>query len=198
MSTRAVEVSARSVISTELGVAVEIHDGGGGASMCDLRIGSRDGAHVAIQCVGAIDPVPTETWHVGATRGGRAASLSGDWTVEIRSGAPFRRIMRELGPLLHFLERETVDDVRVDRWLRQRDQLLHDQFDGLDVIYAHRHRQHGTAKVSFTMLRPGGAVGHSGASVPGWVSGVLTHVARADVVSKLARSGAPGPRSSSP
>src|SRR2546430_16321790 len=97
MARRAVEEWARSAISKELGVAVEIHDEGSEPGMYDLRFGSGDKPDVAIQCVGAIDPVPTETWHVGATRGGRAATLSGDWTVEIRSGAPFRQIMRELG-----------------------------------------------------------------------------------------------------
>jgi hypothetical protein len=52
------------------------------------------------------------------------------------------------------------------------------------------HRQHGEGKVSFTMPGPGGAVDDTGAAVPGWVSDFLADAARADVVSKLARSGA--------
>jgi hypothetical protein len=47
-----------------------------------------------------------------------------------------------------------------------------------------------SGKVSFTMPGPGGAVDDTGASVPGWVSDFLADAAQADVVSKLARSGA--------
>ena len=78
----------------------------------------------------------------------------------------------------------------MDDRLRHRDQLLYDQFDVLGVTYAHRDRQHGTAKVFFTMPGPGGMVDDTGASVPGWVSDFLADAARADVVLKLARSGA--------
>jgi len=106
MGLQSVEAWARSIISTELGVAVEIHDDGSEPGMYDLRIGSRDTPHVAIECTGAVDRVATETWNIGPARGPMTATLAGDWMVEIRSGAQFRRITRELGPLLHFLERE--------------------------------------------------------------------------------------------
>jgi hypothetical protein len=67
---------------------------------------------------------------------------------------------------------------------------LYDQFDALGVTYVHRHRQQGTAKVSFTMRGPGGTVDDTGGSVPGWVSDFLADAAQVDVVPKLARSGA--------
>ena len=123
MGTRSVEQWARSIISAELGVAVEIHDDDSEASMYDLRIGSRDAPDVAIECTGAVDRVATETWNVGPARGPMTATLAGDWMVEVRSGAMFRRITQELGPLLHFLEREGVDDLRVDHGLHCQDQL---------------------------------------------------------------------------
>jgi len=158
MATRSVEEWARSVISAELGVAVEIHDYGSDASMYDLRIGNRDDPRVAIECW-ARWTASSPRRGMSASLAARTATLAGNWTVEVRSGARFLRMTQELGLLLHFLEREGVDDLPVDDRLRHRDQLLYDQFDVLGVTYAHRHLQHGTGKVSFTMPGPGGRGG---------------------------------------
>src|SRR5205807_1699857 len=107
-------------------VPVVIHDDGSQPGMYDLRVGSPDAPDVAIECTGAVDPVSTETWNVGPARGWRTAALSGDWTVEIKRGAQSRRKRRELGALLHSLERDGVSAVAVDHVLRRHDQLLYD------------------------------------------------------------------------
>jgi len=78
----------------------------------------------------------------------------------------------------------------VDHWLARQDQLLHDQLDDPAVTYAHRHRQLGTGKVSFTMPGAGGAVDDTGVAVPGWVSDFLADPDRAGDFMKLARSDA--------
>ncbi len=64
-----VEQWAQQIIEKELNCPVVIHDDGSQPGMYDLRIGSAEAPDVAIECVGAVDSVFTETWNVGPGRG---------------------------------------------------------------------------------------------------------------------------------
>ena len=56
-----VERWAQQIIQKELNRPVVIHDDGSQPSMYDLRIGAVEAPDVAIECVGAVDSVFTET-----------------------------------------------------------------------------------------------------------------------------------------
>lgn len=60
-----VEGWAKQIVAKELGEIVEVHDDGSEPGMYDLMIGSKSSPKYAIECVGAVDPVATETWNVG-------------------------------------------------------------------------------------------------------------------------------------
>ncbi|RUO55527.1 hypothetical protein [Pseudidiomarina homiensis] len=60
---------ARNIVADELGMKVEVYDDGSEAGMYDLIIGSASAPEYAIECVGAVDPVATETWNIGPAKG---------------------------------------------------------------------------------------------------------------------------------
>jgi hypothetical protein len=70
----------------------------------NLRVGPSEAPLIAIECVGAVDPVSTETWNVGPARGPRYFDIRGDWIVEIAYDANVRSIEKELRILLLYFE----------------------------------------------------------------------------------------------
>lgn len=56
-----VERWAQQIIEMELNRPVVVHDDGSQPSMYDLCIGATEAPDVAIECVGAVDAVGTET-----------------------------------------------------------------------------------------------------------------------------------------
>src|SRR2546428_3688676 len=75
-----VERWARRVVEEELQRTVELHDDQSQPSMFDLRVGPADPPAIAIECVGAVDPIRVETWNVGPAKGAMRLALKGDWT----------------------------------------------------------------------------------------------------------------------
>jgi len=53
--------------------------------MYDLRIGTVEAPDVAIECVGAVDPVRAETWNAGPGKGPLRLTVKGDWIINIAS-----------------------------------------------------------------------------------------------------------------
>jgi hypothetical protein len=181
---------ARRIIEHELGRSVALNDDNSKAGMYDLRVGASDTPEIAIECVGAVDSILTETWNIGPAKGPLNLPLAGDWTVTISRGARVKVIQQEIGALLQELEMRGLYNVRVDHWLKRREKWLFDELEALGIEWASCYRLEGTGKVHLTMPGTGGAVDETGSAVPGWISDFLRAPARSDVLEKLGRSGA--------
>ena len=72
-----VESWAQKIVQDELQESVVVHDNNSQPGMCDLRIGPAECPTLAIECVGAVDRVRTETWNVGPGRGPLTAGVAG-------------------------------------------------------------------------------------------------------------------------
>jgi hypothetical protein len=153
--------------------------------MYDLRIGSVDAPDMAIECVGAVDPVFIKTWKFLTARGSLQLSVSGDWIVSIASKARLKGIDQFLERLLKELE-----DRGVDHRLKWRDARLFNEIKALDILQLDRYVMEGTGKISFHVQpdESGGAVDEHGSAVPEWVGEFLRHPSQDDVLPKLRRS----------
>ena len=158
--------------------------------MYDLRIGASDTPEIAIECVGAVNSILTETWNIGPAKGPLDLPIAGDWTVTISRDARVKAIQQEIGSLLQELEMRELYDVRADHWLKWREKWLFDELEALGIEWASCYRLEGTGKVHLTLPGTGGAVDENGSAVPGWISDFLRAPARSDVLGKLGRSGA--------
>lgn len=181
---------ARRIIENELGRSVALNDDNSKARMYDLRIGPSDTPEIAIECVGAVDSIFTETWNIGPAKGPLDLPIAGDWTVTISRGARVKVIQQEIGSLLRELEMRGLYNVRVDHWLKWREMWLFNELESLGIEWASCYRLEGTGKVHLTMSGVGGAVDETGSAVPDWISEFLRAPARSDVLEKLGRSGA--------
>jgi len=81
------EEKAKRIIERELQRRVDLNDDGSTPAMYDLVVGERAKPAIAIECVGAVDRVRTETWNVGPALGPLTFSLTGDWDVLLRPNA---------------------------------------------------------------------------------------------------------------
>lgn len=184
------EELAKRILQKELRRTVTINDNGSEDGMYDLRIGPPDAPEVAIECVGAVDPIFTETWNVGPARGPLELSISGDWTIEIAVNARVNIIRQRVERLLRELEARGIYNVYVDYRLKRHDLALFNELELLRITHAYCYRPQGTGKVHLGMPGIGGAVDNKGGALPGWVGEFLRDHACKDVLSKLQRSGA--------
>src|SRR5687768_15950556 len=102
------EVWAGQVIQSELNRQVEIYDTGRQARMYELGIGAVGAPDVAIECVRSVDPIRTETCHLGPAKEPLSSALTGDWTIIIAPDADIRKIKKGLEPHLRDLEAQGV------------------------------------------------------------------------------------------
>lgn len=181
---------ARRIIEHELGRIVALNDDNSKAGMYDLRIGAPDTPEIAIECVGAVDSILTETWNMGPAKGPINLPIAGDWTVTISRGARVKVIKQGIGSLLQDLEMRGLYNVRADHWLKRGEKWLFNELEALGIEWASCYRLEGTGKVHLTLPGTGGAVDETGSAVPGWISDFLRAPARSDVLEKLGRSGA--------
>lgn len=191
MRTKAGEERARRAVERELGRIVVVNDNGSAPGMYDLRVGPAEAPEIAIECVGAVDAVYTETWNVGPARGPWELAVRGNWIVEIQPKTRVNRLRDPLERLLQDLESRSAHNVHVDWSFQWRDAALFDELASLGVSHAICYEPEGSGKVHLTMPGTGGAVDDEGSEVPGWVGQFLRDPARQDVLRKLERSGAP-------
>src|SRR5918992_6228603 len=90
------EECARRILQRELRRPVVLHDDGRRPGLYDLRVGDAEAPDIAIECVGAVDSVRTETWNIGPAQGPRQYDLSRDWHVVLRPNAPVSKIESKL------------------------------------------------------------------------------------------------------
>jgi hypothetical protein len=185
-----VEQWAQQIIEKELNCPVVVHDDGSQPSMYDLRIGAVEAPDVAIECVGAVDSVFTETWNVGPGKGPLRLAVKGDWTIGIAWDAHVRTIRQRIEPILRNLEERDVRDVRVSHLLKRHDSRLLQELESLNIRYASCFRMPGTGRVHMTPEGVGGFVDSAGSALPQWIEEFLRDPEREDVLFKLRRTGA--------
>jgi hypothetical protein len=190
-----VERWAQQIIEKELDCPVVVHDDGSQPSMYDLRIGAVEAPDVAIECVGAVDSVRTETWNVGQGRGPLCLAVKGDWIITIAREARIRTLRQRIGPVLRSLEER--DDLRVSvrHFLKRHDLKRHDigllrELESLGIRHAYCFRMPGTGRVHWTMEGSGGWVDSAGSTLPPWIEEFLCDPEREDVLFKLHHTGA--------
>jgi hypothetical protein len=181
---------ARRIVEKELRRSVVVNDDGSMPSMYDLRIGPADAPELAVECVGAVDPIRAETWSEGPSKGPLELALRGDWIIVHTPSARIKAIKKRLEPLLRELEDRGLCRFSVGHVLRWSDPSLFEELESLGVVSGSCFRLPGTGKVSLTMPGTGGAVDPQGTVVPGWVSQFLRDPDREDVLRKLQRSDA--------
>ncbi|HEX6908915.1 MAG TPA: hypothetical protein VF142_00890 [Longimicrobium sp.] len=184
------EVAARRIIEKEIGLPVVQHDDNSESGMYDLRIGAKHSPVIAIECVGAVDPVLTETWNIGPAKGPFQLPVPGDWEIIVIPGASVRKIKKRLSPILHEMVERNLVEVDAD-YVRNRDErhIIY-QLRTLGICGASCFRTPGIGQIHLGMEGTGGPIDSTGASIPGWIEEFLRHPERADVLLKLNRSGA--------
>lgn len=187
-----VESWAQKIVQDELREPVVVHDDNWQPSMYDLRVGPAQSPVIAIECIGAVDRRQTETWNIGPARGPLALALRYDWTVILRPTARTKDLDTRLEPILQRCEDQALPvAAHVDWRLKRSNPKLFTDLDSVGVTFISCFRTPGQGKVSVTLEGVGGAVDSEGLAIPGWIFEFLSDPKRADVVSKLARSGAP-------
>lgn len=185
------EVRAQRVIAETLGLDVVQHDDGSAPSMYDLRVGAAERPQIAIEVVGAVNPLYTSTWSAGAARGPESTSAKADWLLFLRDGTSAERLRRKIGGLVQRMEsagwqeHEGHDDL-----MAYLDDQLADSLLAAGVIAAYCIKKDGSGMVRFAQLGDGGSPDPDGSTVGPWISCFLRDDARADVLAKLEVSGA--------
>jgi len=185
------EECARRILQRELGRPVVLHDDGHIPGLYDLRVGDVNAPEIAIECVGAVDSVRTETWNVGPAKGPLSFNLYRDWHVVLRPHAPVKEIKKSLERVLQECERaEITEFTPVDWWLERHHPRIFAALHALQIHSIAGFREAGTGQVYLGMTGAGGAVDPYGSAVPEWIAEFLNADDRSDVLKKLERSGA--------
>ena len=184
------EELARRIVERELKRAVHINDDGSTPGMYDLRVGSPHAPEMAIECVGAVDKIFTETWNVGPAKGPIELSIKGDWIVTVTNKARIKIVKQRIEQILQVLEDQETYEIHVDYRLEYSDSKLFEKLESLGITHIACYRPQGTGKVHFGMPGIGGPVDTEGSSISKWVSTFLSETALKDVLQKLKRSAA--------
>ncbi|HEU0013092.1 MAG TPA: hypothetical protein VFQ45_05385 [Longimicrobium sp.] len=180
---------ARRIVERELKRAVTLHDDGSRPGMVDLVVGDALHPDVAIECVGAVDPVRGETWNSGPAPEPLELAVAGDWTVELMPGVRMDSLSAPLEALLQ--ECEELEISELPDWRLQRSNpSLAASIERLRIESAHCFRTRGQGLVHLSLTGIGGAVDREGTALPAWIEEFLRAPERADVLSKLESSGA--------
>lgn len=184
---------AADVIGATLDVPVRQHDDGSKPGMYDLEFG--DAGSAAVEVVAAADADSVELWKLmnGSDDRWIVPGLRGGWMVYFTPTARARRIRAELPRFLADLERRGITQLEATSGrggadaevARAADLGITDASNGPTafpgVIYLSIERSDD---------RVGRLVGAAGDPASAWIGDFLHEAARADVLSKLQRSGA--------
>jgi hypothetical protein len=182
---------AQQIVQRELCLPVDINDTGKEPGMYDLRIGNPNAPEVAIECIRAVDPIRTETWNVGPGRGAISLNLSSDWIVEVTPSATINLLRARIEALLLSCETHGYTELFVGDWNKRSDYPdLFSQMESLGIESIECIALKGRGKVYFTMTGVGGVVNTEPNQFVKWIGDFLRAPERADVVSKLQKSGA--------
>jgi len=185
-----VERWAQQIIEKELNCPVVVHDDGSQPSMYDLRIGAVEAPDVAIECVGAVDPVRTETWKVGPGKGHLRLRVKGDWIIGIAPEAHIRTIKQHIESILRDLEERDVHRVKVSHLFKSHDYQLLQDLESLGIRHVYCFSMPGRGRVHMTIEGVGGWNDSAGSALPQWIEEFLCDPEREDVLFKLRHTGA--------
>lgn len=185
-----VERWAQQILERELDCPVVVHDDGSQPSMYDLRIGAAEAPDFAIECVGAVDSVRTETWNVGPGTGPLHLTVEGDWIITIARRTRIRTLRQRIEPILRGLEKRDVLRVGVGHPVKRHDYRLLQELESLGIRHASCFRMPGTGLVHWTMEGTGGFVDTAGSTLPQWIEEFLRDPEREDVLFKLNQTSA--------
>lgn len=138
--------------------------------------------------VGAVDPRYTETWNTGPAKGPLQLDQHRDWLVQLRSGVKIKKIKADLEHALKQLEMKQISHATGEDPYDLQSPVLTKMLDGLGVDHADSTL--GSGRVHLTMAGVARWVEPTGGSVPWWLSDFLREPTKADVLRKLAASGA--------
>lgn len=190
-----IEEWARQMIEVELGLSVRQYDDGSLNGMHDLTIAYPDRLFGAVEVTRAMDGSVAALWKLlDRSVDGRwiVPELAGGWTVSLHPTARWKRLRDELPRLLASLEamrRRSLDteyDDPSDVHVRCANALGVVRADQNDTSYA------GSIYpvVELGSDRSGGVVAPAADAPAEWIGRFLREPQQADVLSKLARSGA--------
>jgi hypothetical protein len=173
---------AASMISAALGVDVRQHDDGSRDAMHDLDAMVANGPG-AVEVTACADGEAIETWNLMNGNDGfwTIPGLSQQWTVVVSPNARIKLLARHLPALLAEAERNGL--LAVEELLAAFRVHRADAFQG-----DHPGRTYLT--ISLPPERSGGAVPQNGDILALWAGDWLREGQQADVLAKLARSGA--------
>jgi len=158
--------------------------------MYDLRVGNTVAPEIAIECVGAVDDLRTETWNIGPAQGPLSLNLSSDWYVVLKPQARVKEIRRRLEGVLSLCEAAAINGFTPVDWsLKYHNPHIFEALDALQIESIARYSESGTGEVRLGMTGTGGAVDTQGRAVPGWIEEFLRAPRQKDVIAKLERSG---------
>jgi hypothetical protein len=191
---RTEEEWARATISRTLGVRVKQHDDGSQPRMHDLVIEYLDRPSASVEVTSSVDSESLELWQLMNGREARwqVDGLRGGWLVALTPSARHRRIRAELPDLLLELEAKAIRHLEpTDMAGRTFDKIASD----LGVASAWQSRETAfPGSVYLTIEQPldkrVGYVSRTGNALATWLGDFLQSPAQADVLAKLARSGA--------
>lgn len=182
---------ARNIVANELNMPVEVYDDGSEPGMYDLIIGSASSPEYAIECVGAVDPVTTETWNIGPAKGAIKVHSLGDWIVSISKSANIKSLRLNIADAIGECEKlGLIEFFPVDWQMRRFSPEIFKTLDGLGITSIHMYRAEGSGAVHLTMDGGGGPIDQSGNNLADWIGSFLSSHDKADVVKKLRKSDA--------
>lgn len=185
------EECARRILQRELGRPVLLHDDGHGPGLYDLRVGDVDAPAIAIECVGAVDRIRTETWNIGPAQGPISLNLARDWHIVLKPHTRVKEVRTRLEHVLGMCEAAAIDGFAPVDWsLKHEYPHIFAALDTLQIDSIASFGEPGTGQVHLGMTGTGGAVDPHGSAVPGWIEVFLHAPNQRDVITKLERSGA--------
>ncbi len=186
-----IEERARNIVANELSMQVVVHDNGSKPGMYDLIIGPVSAPEYAIECVGAVDPVATETWNIGPGKGPIKINSSRNWIVEIKKTSNIKLLKNKISEVIWSYEASDLKEhYAVDWYMERRNPEIFNKLDRLGITYISMSPEEGSGVVHLTMEGGGGPYHDNGDDVAKWIGDFLNSPNKADVVKKLAQSGA--------
>lgn len=182
------------MITAALGHPVRQHDDGSRPGMHDLDIDLPDGTVAAVEVTAAADPASIELWNIvnGGDDRWIVPELAGGWMVSLLPSARAKRVKAELPDLLRQLE--DAGDVRFGFGWREPGHPRLVALKDLGAVSGSRGDTDFPGVIYLTIELPrerqGGFVSTEASAVGLWLADFLAHPQQADVLAKLARSGA--------
>ncbi len=183
------------VIGATLGLEVEQYDDGSQPGMHDLNIKGPDGA-AAVEVTAAADSDSIQLWKLVNGKDERwiVPALAGGWMLFLEPTARAKLLLKELPAFLGELESQGVRTIGRQRRREEAAGSVEARARQLGIVSGSQSGTEYPGSIYFSVQRSpeltGGMVDETGAAVPGWVRDFLLDPHQADVLGKLARSGA--------